>query len=116
MLFEEFFVPLQKIEKVTEPDGEGGHVTRWVDGEEFEGAVVMDKSGVYFPGSSADTERTYTVTVPVGTGLEFYQPFKRLSDGMVFRVTSSPNDIKTPYMASFQFEQVKAEAWRLPDE
>lgn len=116
MLFEEFYEPLQKLERALVEDGEGGFNAKWIDGDEFIGAVVMDKSTTAAVADSAGMDRTYTITTPIGTNLGFYGAVRRLSDGMIFRVTSSPKDITTPSCASFQFEQVKAEAWRLPDE
>ena len=54
----------------------------------------------------------YTITAPKGVILEYYDVFKRLSDGKVFRVTSDGDDKITPARASFQVFQVTAEEFQ----
>ena len=116
MLYEQFFEPCQHLQKHRKPDGEGGWITNWLALNEFEAAVVLDTSTEAVLAASANMNRTYTVTCPVGTKLGFHDVFKRVSDGKTFRVTSDPNDLRTPSMATMQFEIVKAEAWGLPNE
>lgn len=116
MLFEAFYTPCQRLTKTRKPDGEGGHVTTWDDGEGFEAAVVLDTSTEARVAESAGLSRSYRVTAPIGTGLGFHEAFKRLSDGQVFRVITEAADVTTPKVASFKFEVVRAEAWELPDE
>lgn len=115
-LFEKFYEPCVLIQKDREPDGEGGWITNWIALDEFEAAVVRDTSTEVRIAESEGMSRSYTVTCPVGTALAFHSVFRRVRDGQIFRVTSEPIDITTPSVASFQFEQVTAEAWELPDE
>lgn len=115
-LFEQFYEPCQHLQKDRVPDGEGGWKTNWLGLNEFEAAVVLDTSTDAYKAASPDMNRSYTVTCPKGTQLQYHSVFKRVADGKVFRVVSDPKDIATPSMATFQFEIVKAEAWELPDE
>ena len=110
MLFEEFMEPCCRIVKYTESDGEGGKKTTTDDGPEFMAAIVLNSSNEGTVASSERMIRTYTITAPIGTKLGYFEHIKRLSDDQVFRVTSSPRDAETPARASFQFEQVQAEA------
>lgn len=116
MLYEEFYTPCQIVQPDRVKDGQGGWTTKWIDGEEFMAAVVLDTSVQATIAESQGMNRSYRVTTPTGTNLAFHTVFKRLSDGQAFRVTSEASDIKTPSVASFQFEIVKAEAWVIPDE
>lgn len=115
-LFETFYEPCIRLEIRQEPDHHGGQITAWSEGAEFEAAIVRDKSAATIMAEANTMERTYIVTTPTGTGLRFHEAFRRLSDGQTFRVTSVPEDKRTPKVATFQFEQVTAEAWELPDE
>lgn len=116
MLFEKLYEPCVMMEHQSEPDGSGGSRSHWVPGEEFMAAVVMDKTSDGTVADSRRAQRTFTVTMPFGTKLGFHDVFKRVSDGQCFIVTSLFVDRKTPYVATFEFEQVTAEAWEVPDE
>lgn len=115
-LFERFYEPCIRLDRTEEPDGYGGRNVFWRDAGEFEAAIVRDRTGVVVIAEASEMNRTFTVTAPVGTGLRFHEAFRRKADGQTFRVTSTPEDKTTPEAATFQFEQVTAEAWELPDE
>lgn len=112
-LFEEFYEPCVLMEKKRVTDGEGGWVTRWDEGLEFDAAVVMDTTLQARVAESDGMKSVYTVTTPQNVRFDYHDAFKRLSDGKTFRVTSDPSDKTTPEVASFSFEQVTAEAWEL---
>lgn len=97
------------VRKIDKPDGEGGYTTSWVDGAPFKAAITFDSSMEARTAEKAGVTSLYTVTVPIGTWIEYYDVFKRLSDGKVFRVTSDGDDKMTPKSASFQVFQVTAE-------
>ena len=101
------------IEKSRVSDGEGGWITRWVDGMGFEAAITHDST---LQGRIAESEgmtATYTVTTDKSMPLDFHDVFRRESDGQIFRVTSDGTDKKTPKSATFQVSQVSAEEWAL---
>ena len=111
-LYDSFYEPCVLLEKKRVPDGEGGWNTKWTDdGPQFEAAVVLDNTMTARVAESQGMKSVYTVTTNQNVNLEFHDAFKRLSDGKTFRVTSDPRDKETPDVASFQFEQVTAEAW-----
>lgn len=101
------------LDKVRVSDGEGGFTTSWQEGAEFDAAIVKDTSLEARIAEKDGLTNTYTVTTSVNAALDFHDVFKRLSDDQVFRVTSNGDDKRTPSVASFQFEQVTAEEWRL---
>lgn len=112
-LLDTFFTPCVLMDKTRQPDGEGGFVAVWVDGLEFEAAIVMDSSTAARVAESEGMKSIYTVTTNKNLRLDFHDVFKRVSDGKYFRVTSDATDKQTPEVATFQFEQVQAEEWTL---
>lgn len=101
------------MEKTRVPDGEGGWTTRWVDGLEFDAAVVMDTTLSARVAEKQGMTAVYTVTTDRNVPLDFHDVFRRVSDGKTFRVTSDSTDKETPDVATFQFHQVNAEEWQL---
>ena len=99
------------LERTRTPDGEGGFVTKWVDGVAFKAAITFDASLEAMVAEKQGVTSLYTVTVPKNAKLEYHDAFKRIRDGKVFRVTSDGDDKITPARATFQFVQVTAEEW-----
>lgn len=113
-LFEAFYTPCVMMEKKRTPDGLGGYTTEWTEGAEFMAAIVKNDTLQAAIAEKQGVTEVYTITTPVGVGLDYHEVFRRVSDGATFRVTSNAKDSETPNMASFSFEQVKAERWELP--
>lgn len=101
------------ITKQRVSDGEGGFSYNYVEGVDFECAIAFDNSLQARTAGKAGVTSLYTVTTKKGVHLEYHELFKRLRDSKVFRVTSDYDDKETPSMASFQYEQVSAEEWKL---
>lgn len=112
-LIDDFKVTCTLLEKKRVPDGEGGWTVTWVDGMEFDAAIVLDNSTQARVAEKEGMTSVFTVTTEKNMGLDFHDVFRRNSDGDTFRVTSDSQDIQTPDRASFQFAQVSAEKWNL---
>ena len=112
-LIDEAMTPCMMVDRTTQPDGEGGIVTTWVEGAAFNAAITFDNSIEAKTAAVQGVTSLYTVTVPKRVKLEYHDVFRRLSDGKVFRVTSNGDDKITPERASFQFAQVSAEEYVL---
>ena len=95
-------------------DGQGGYYYEWVDGADFQAAIIKDSSMQARMAEKQGVTEVYTVTTDKTVPLDFHDVFRRESDGAVFRVTSNITDSKTPKVATFQFGQVTAEKWVLP--
>lgn len=93
----------------TVPDGGGGFDYDWVDGAEFQAAIVKDSTLAARVAEKQGVSELYTVTVDKGLHLEFHDVFVRVEDGAIFRVTSNIADSETPTVATFQIGQVTAE-------
>lgn len=113
-LLNEAMTACQFINRTRVSDGEGGTVTTWTDGAEFEAAIVLDNSIEAKTAQAQGVTDVYTVTTAKSLVLEYHEVFKRLADGKVFRVTSDGDDKATPNSATLNMRQVSAEEWTLP--
>ncbi len=112
-LIDEFYEDVALMEKVREPDGEGGFIVKWTEGVQFQAAITFDSSIESLIAEKQGVSSRYTVTTKRTAKLEFHDVIKRLRDGKIFRITSDGDDVVTPERASFQFLQVTAEEWVL---
>lgn len=113
MLVDTFKTDCVMMDRKSVSDGEGGFITKWVEGAPFRAAVVRDSSLQARVAEKEGLTNVYTVTADANAPLGFHDVFKRLSDGQIFRVTSNADDKRTPDVASFNFSQVQAEEWKL---
>lgn len=97
----------------SQPDGSGGHVTTWAEGEPFRAAINRDTSTEARIAEAAGTVEMYTVTVSRSVHLAYHAVIKRLSDGKTFRITSDNTESKTPVCTALDIAQSTAEAWRV---
>lgn len=104
------------LDKTTQADGYGGHITTWVEGEAFQSATVIDSSMEARIAEQRGVTAFYTVTTSKNINLQYHDVFKRIRDGKIFRVTSDGDDKLTPGSASLNMRQVTAEEWELPNE
>jgi hypothetical protein len=100
------------VQKKT-PDGSGGEITTWEEGEQVDAAIIRDTSTEARIAEAAGTVEVYTVTVSRSVHLKYHAVIKRLSDGKTFRITSDNLEKKTPLCTALDMAQSTAEAWRL---
>lgn len=116
-LIDDFKAPCVLMERKRIPDGEGGWGgEEWTEGAEFSAAIVCDQSMQARVAEKEGVTSVYTVTTNKKAMLKYPDVFKRLEDGKIFRVTSDGDDVQTPERATFQFSQVTAEEWSLPND
>lgn len=96
------------------PDGSGGYVTTWAEGDPLTAAIVRDSSMEARKAEAAKTVNAYTVTVSRDVHLPFHSVIKRKTDGKIFRITSDNAEKKTPVCAGLDMAQSTAEEWGLP--
>lgn len=101
------------VHKITQDDGYGGEITRWVDGASFNAAITFDSSVEARTAQAQGVTSLYTVTTKKSKTLEYHDVFRRNSDGKIFRVTSDGDDKFTPASAGLNMRQVTAEEWVL---
>lgn len=113
-LIDGYLQPCVMLTKKSVPDGQGGFEAIWTDGDEFDAAIVKDRSLQARVAEKQGVSSVYTITTARGVALEYHEVFRRVSDGATFRVTSDYTDSRPPNVATFDFEQVTAERWELP--
>jgi len=101
------------VDKRRTPDGEGGYITEWEDGAEFQAAIILDSTMQARVAEKDGVTSVYTVTTHSGTNLDYHDVIKRKSDGKIFRITSDAGDKKSPNVSSLDIVQVTAEKWSL---
>lgn len=114
-LIDFFKSPCVMLMQQRTPDGEGGYTTQWTEGQQFDAAIILDTSATARRAEKDSLTNQYTVTVDKGVALNFHDVFRRTTDNRTFRVTSNASGKQTPACATFQFTQVTAEEWRLPE-
>ena len=107
-------VPCVFMEKKQVPDGSGGHMTTWEDGEPLKAAIVRDTSTEARIAEASGAVEQYTITVSRSVHLKYHAVIKRLSDGKTFRIASDNAEQQTPVCTALDIAQSTAEAWRLP--
>lgn len=101
------------LDKTTQKDGYGGVVTTYVNGAEFDAAIVFDSSMEARLASIQGVTDLYTVTTRKNVVLQYHDVFRRERDGKVFRVTSDGDDKATPASASLDMRVVSAEEFEV---
>lgn len=101
------------LTKTRRPDGEGGFIVEWAEGVEFKAAFAFNSSIQAKIAEKQGVSSLYKVTTAKGVNIDYHEVFKRLSDGKIFRATSDWDDMQTPLTASFQYEQVDAEEYKI---
>ena len=112
-LLDNMMEDFQIINKSKVSDGEGGYFTEWVPGATIQAAVVLDSTMEAQIGQAQGVTSVYTVTTKRDVVLDYHEVIKRLSDGKIFRITSDPDDVKSPGVSNLDIRQVKAEKWSL---
>ena len=113
-LLEESFESCTLLEKRKVDDGYGGYSTVWLEGVDFEAAIVFSLSVEALKAEAAGVTSRYRVTTHRNFTLEFHDVFRRNTDNKIFRVTSDGDDVYTPQMSTLDMRQVTAEEWQLP--
>ena len=90
-------------------DGYGGMKNSWVDGADFQAAIVFDSSMQARIADKQGVTSLYTVTTSRTFVLEYHDYFRRKRDGKLFRVTSDGDDRYTPKSATLDMRQCTAE-------
>ena len=112
-LYEQMMDTCTMIDRRTVSDGLGGFIPQWVDGAQFQAAVVKDNTLASRVAEKQGVTELYTVTVNRGNVLHYHDVLKKKKNGQVFRVTSNITDSETPDASSFRIGQISAERWEL---
>ena len=116
MLYERMMEPFIIMEKKKVSDGEGGFTTTWTDGLTVNLALSSNTSMQARIAEHEGVTSTCTITSYKNVKLDFHDVVKRVSDGMMYRVTSNSGVKESPNFSSIDMNQVTAEKWEMPNE
>ena len=104
------------MDRTTSQDGYGDIVYTYVDGAEFDAAIVLKNSLNTQVAEQQGVKGVYEVYVKKSIRLPFQTVFRRTSDGKVFRVTSRDDDF-APNSASADMvlRRVNAEEYEVSE-
>lgn len=112
-LLNDFARPCVLLEKSRVPDGEGGYITTWTDGAEFDNYMSQDTSMEARIAEKQGVTSTYSALVKKSLPIEYGDVFRDNLTGYTFRVTSNPEEKQAPKSSSFDLKYFTAERWVL---
>lgn len=110
---EKFFEDVVIMDKRTHTDSISGTSTSWVEGAKIKAGVVTDNSTAAKIAYQSGAQVMYTVVYTDPVELSVGDRLKRLKDGTIMTVKSSPADMTPPPHVPSEmmaFRQVRAEA------
>lgn len=117
MLLDAFAHKCVLMEKIRTPDGEGGFLTEWTEGAEFDNYQAMDSSMQARRAEQEGVTSVFSALVAKGVPIEFGDYYKDAETGVTYRVTSNPVEKEAPKSASHVIQALKfftAERKELP--
>lgn len=108
-LLDDFARSCTLLEKTRKADGEGGYITEWTDGVEFENYQALDTSMEARIAEKEGVTSTYSALVNQAVPIVYNDYFRDETTGETYRVTSDPTDKVSPKSASFSLKYFTAE-------
>lgn len=102
------------IEKKIAQDGEGGYITTWNDGAEFLLYQALDTSMEARIAESQGVKSVYSALVDKSLPIAYGDYYRDLQSGLVYRVTSNPEEKQAPKRSGLQLKYFTAERTELP--
>lgn len=87
----------------------GGKVQTWTDGSTFQAGIGLDTSAEARVAYQNTLKKQYSVLIPDGVTLTQDDRIKRVSTGVVYRITSNAADAHTYPIAGIQYAKATAE-------
>lgn len=112
-MVQDYFEDVVILDKRTFNDPISGTSTSWVEGAKIKAGIVADDSTAARVAYQSGAQVMYTVVIPETVELSIGDRLRRVKDGTVMVVKSSPGDmapppnVPSPLMA---FRQIRAEA------
>lgn len=102
------------LEKKRQSDGEGGYITEWTEGVEFQNYQALDTSMEARLAEKQGVTSVYSALVDKALPIEYNDYFRDTSTGLTYRVTSNPSEKEAPKSATFSLKFFTAERKELP--
>lgn len=114
MSVQDYYEELAIIEKVSTP-GAFGETTTYIEKETIQGAVGTLSKREMLIAEANGNKSVYIVTVDKTNALEYDTIIKRAKNGQILRITSDWRDEVPPNISSFDWIQVNAEKFIIPN-
>lgn len=101
------------MEKKRKPDGAGGYIPTWIEGEHFKAITKHDQTIEAQIAEKQEGISTYTFIVDKKVVLEEKDIIKRIDNGKTYMVTVDSTDKQTPEMSSLDMAVITAKEWEL---
>ena len=95
-------------------DGQFGTVDVYQPGATFRAMLIKVNSPEVRVAERQGIREQFTVVVPTGVTIRHNDVFRRESDGLTFRATSSTKDGEAPGASTVQISKCTAERWDIP--
>ena len=102
------------INRVRTDDPLGGYKSEWVDGIHFVAAWEYESAPEITIAEQQGVSRTYNIYVDKTLDLDFHEAFRRLDNGLTYRVTNPGTDRHTPDTSRLNKRLIQVERWDLP--
>ena len=102
------------LNKSVVSDGEGGYMTSWTEGVQFDNFQALDTSMEARTAEKQGVTSVYTSLVDKNLPIGYHDVFRDIETGLVYRVTSEPSEKTAPKSASFELKSFTAERWDIP--
>lgn len=113
-LLESMMEPCVTLIPASVSDCAFGQDMTWIDGASFDAVIIKQSTPEERVAEKQGVAEGFTVVTQKGFGLAYHDVFRRMTDGMIFRVTSHQLDAEAPAASTVQIGKVTAERWELP--
>lgn len=116
-MIQDYFEPVVIMDKRTHTDAISGTSTSWVEGAKIKAGIVVDNSTAAKIAYQSGAKVIYTVVYTDDVELSIGDRLKRVKDGTIMTVKSSPSDMSppenVPAASMMKFKRVRCEEVRL---
>ena len=104
------------LKRTRRPDGSGGWLTDWDEGETFTARFALDSSIEARRAEREGVTSVYSVLVDQDAGVTYGDYFRDQQTKRAYRVTSHPCEKESPRSAGFSLKYFTAERKEPPDD
>lgn len=103
----DFFEDFLRLTRLSRPDGLGGTVEDWQEGDPFRGGVTAIPGGEIDVAGQREMRMQPVLVHETSVGFEHGDLVRRAADGAVYRIVGAP--MATPAHAAVRFRQAAVE-------
>ena len=104
------------LTRVRTEDPAGGYTSIWVDGLHFTAAWAYEDAPEIQVAEQQGVSRVYNIYVDKTLELDYHEAFRRVDNGLTYRVTNPGTDRATPGTSRLNRRVIAVEQWPLPHE